>query len=415
MQKFVFFCERYGIALIPLCLILLACGLWPEMELLVPSLPDMKRVFDVQDSHIQQLLTVNFVGFLIGVLIAGPLCDSAGRKTVLLFGAIGYLLASLASALTTDFTLLMGCRFFQGLFMTGPVIAGSVLLLEATSGVKQVFWMSLGNSAVTFCMAAAPLVGSWINSDFGYKGNLWGILLLGFVGILPSLFFVSESLHEDKKKRLNLFLLFKGYMTLLKDWRFISLAVPICSLAAAYWIYVAISALYIVDHLGIPASSFGRYQGPIVGFFSLVSLCSSKLMQRFGLIRCLKGGVALMATGCFLLFGMSLLSLEHALYTTLFMMLFVGGMAPVCSLLFPQSVAHLPSELQGNAQAMINAIRLLFASTGTFILGFVYSGPLLPVSCMLLLIFLMSVCLLWKGRKFIEENQQNSHIIGGGH
>ncbi len=413
MKKFMLFCEKYGIALIPICLILLGCGLWPEMELLVPSLPDMKRALDVHDSQIQQLLTVNFMGFLIGVLIAGPLCDSLGRRAVLIVGALCYLISSFVSAIAPDFLTLMIARFFQGLTMTGPVIAGSVLILEATSGVKQIFWMSLSNSAITFCMAAAPIVGAWINTGFGYHGNLWCIFILGIVGITPALFFVPESLEDHKKRPFHVSLLFKGYLSLLKNWRFLCFAIPMCSLAAAYWIYVGISALYMVDYLHIPESSFGRYQGPIVGCFSIVSLCASKLLNRFGLIPCLKGGAISMLVGCTSLLIMSLMGWDHAICTTVFMMIFVGGMSPVCSLLFPYSMSHLPSELQGNAQAMINAIRLFFASLGTFILGFIYTGPLLPVAVMLFLILVLSLSLLWVGREFLKEEVSSGPMMGG--
>jgi DHA1 family bicyclomycin/chloramphenicol resistance-like MFS transporter len=262
-------------------------------------------------------------------------------------------------------------------------------------------------------MAAAPIIGSWINTGYGYQGNLWSIFILGLVGIVPSFFFVSESLQENKKRPFRPSLLFKGYIALLKDWRFVCLAVPMCALAAAYWIYVGVSALYMVDYLGIPASSFGRYQGPIVGCFSVVSLGASRLLQSFGLVRCIKIGTVSMVSGCLLLLGMSLLSKDSAVCTTLFMMLFVGGMAPICSLLFPYSMGHLPAELQGNAQAMIQAIRLFFASIGTFLLGFVYSGPLLPVALMLFIVLLVSCFFLWKGRTFMKEGEITGPIMGG--
>lgn len=393
----------FGAAFIPFCLILLGCGLWPEMELLVPSFPDMKRFFDVNDGQIQQLLTTNFCGFLMGVLLAGPLCDSIGRRPVLLYGAISYLLASCLAAVATQFPVLMLARFLQGVTMTGPMIAGGVILVEVTSGAQQVFWMSLANSAVTFCMAAAPIVGSWVNTAFGFHGNLWAIVVLAVIGSSPSLFFVKESLVEEKKKTLRLFSLLNGYWTLLRDWRFMSLAVPICALAAAYWIYVGVSALYMVDYLGLPASHFGRYQGPIVGCFSVVSLSSSWLMKRFGLKRCIKWGVLAMFVGALSVFTMSLLAIKSAISTTVLMMIFAGGMAPVCSLLFPYSLNHLPADLQGNAQALIQALRLFMASLGAFVLGFVYKGPLLPVAIILLVALFGSTVLLYLGRKFIGD------------
>ncbi len=403
MQKLFPSMGQLSVVLIPFCLILLGCGLWPEMELLVPSFPDMKRFFDVNDGQIQQLLTTNFCGFLIGVLFAGPLCDSIGRRPVLVYGAITYLLVSCLSALATSFPLLMLARFLQGLSMTGPMIAGCVLLLEVTAGARQVFWMSLSNSAVTFCMAAAPIVGSWVNASFGFQGNLWAIVILGCVGVLPSLFFVKETMAEEKKKPLRFSSLINGYWLLLRDWRFMSLALPICGLAAAYWIYVGVSALYMVDYLALPASHFGRYQGPIVGCFSVISLGSGWLLKRLGLMRCIKWSLILMFVGGLSVFVMSLLAIKSALATTILMMVYVGGMAPLCSLLFPYCLNHLPSDLQGNAQALIQALRLFMASLGASILGFVYKGPLLPVAILLLFALCGSTILLYMGRRFIGD------------
>ena len=192
-----------------------------------------------------------------------------------------------------------------------------------------------------------------------------------------------------------------------------SFAIPICALAAACFNYVGVRASYMVDYLGIPKSTFGRYQGPIVGCFSIVSLSASKLLQRFGLMSCIKAGVFFMSVGCLLLLSMSIFRLDHALCTTLFMMLFAGGMAPVCSLLFPYSVAHLPSELQGCSQALIQALRLFFTSVGTFTLAFVYKGPLLPVALILFVVLVGSVFMLWCARAFMKEQVDSGMMVSG--
>ncbi len=413
MRSYVSRLKLNSASLFPFYLLALACSLWPELELLVPSFPSMKLVFDVDDGQIQQLLSVNFFGFLVGVLFAGPLCDSVGRRVVMSYGMLGYLLASFAAVMATDFSFLMVARFFQGVLMTGPVVAGGVILLEVTSGASQVFWMAISSSAITFCMAMGPIVGAWINDSFGYSGNLWSIFILGLTCSLPALLFVPESLAAEKRTRLRLPMLLKGYWTLLCDWQFMCFALPMCLLSGAYWVYVGVSALFLVDHLGLPAASFGSYQGPIVGSFSIVSLSSSWLLRRFGLMRMVKVGVFLMFVGCLPLFVMSVVGFESAKLTTFFMMLFVGGMAPVCSTLFPISLNHLPPELQGNGQAFIHALRMLFASIGTFILGFVYKGPLLPVMCILLVMLIPSAVSLWLGRKFLVNPVEGFKNVGG--
>jgi len=138
MRRFVLFCERFGIAIVPFALIVLGCGFWPEMEILVPSLPDMRHAFGAAEAEIAQLLTVNFVGFLLGVLFVGPLCDSWGRKKLLIISVLVYLVASVVCALSQGLMLLMVARFVQGMAMTGPVVAGAVLMMESVRGPRMI-------------------------------------------------------------------------------------------------------------------------------------------------------------------------------------------------------------------------------------------------------------------------------------
>jgi MFS family permease len=144
MQHFLLWARRLPLA--PLALTLLGASLWPEMELLVPSLPAMKNHFGVSEGEIQQLLSTNFIGFLCGIFLAGPLCDSLGRKRVCIWGALLFLLASLGAALSGDFFGLMLARFLQGLTVTAPIIAGSALLMELSSGRGQIYWMSMSSA-----------------------------------------------------------------------------------------------------------------------------------------------------------------------------------------------------------------------------------------------------------------------------
>ncbi len=397
----------------PLCLILLSASLWPEMELLVPSLPAMKDAFGVTDGEIQQLLTANFVGFLCGVLLAGALCDSWGRKKTILWGMFFYLSASLAAAWAESFSLLMAARFIQGLAVSGPIIAGGAMIMDTTAGPNQVTWMTLSMASITVCMAIAPLLGAWINVEYGFRGNLWAIFWMGLIGILPIILLVPETLPVEKRKKLRLRPLVKGYLFVLQSRRFMSFAIAFCSLAAAYWIYSGVSALYMVDYLHMDQALFGKYQGPIVAAFSFASLTISWFYKRWGLHRCLWGGFFLMLLGTTVLLTLAILRIENAVLTTIFMMCFAAGMVPANSLLFISALNGLPEDLQGSAQSMVQGLRLFIASLGTGILGLVYTGPFLPVAVILFITFAGSSVLLWTSRRWLVED--TSQPVGGGH
>lgn len=403
-----------SIPVAPLCLIFLASSLWPEMELLVPSLPAMKVAFGVTDGEIQQLLTANFVGFLCGVLLAGALCDSWGRKKTILWGMALYLCASAFAIWAGDFSLLMGARFMQGLAVTAPIVAGSALLMDLTAGPGQIAWISFSTAMITICMAVAPLVGAWINVRFGFQGNLWAIFLMGLFGVIPMLA-VPETLPPEKRKALRLRPLILGYSAIIRNTRFMTLSVAMCVLAAAYWIYSGVSALYMVDFLHMDQALFGNYQAPIVGAFACFSLCINWFYKRWGLFPCLKAGIFSMCLGTVTLLTLALVGIEDARLTTIFMMCFVAGMVPVNSLLIPSAINQLPVDLQGSGQSMIQGLRLFIASLGTGLLGIVYQGPFLPVAMILFTAFACGSFLIWIGRSYIEDSPDNNQVIGGGH
>lgn len=396
----------------PLALICLGASLWPELELLVPSLPAMKEYFGVSQGEIQQLLSWNFAGFLCGILLAGPLCDSLGRKKVCLLGGLFFIAASYWAASCSSFAGLSCARFLQGLAVTAPIIAGSALLLELTSGRRQIFWMSISSAAITLCMAGAPILGSWINGLFGFQGNLWAIFLAGVLGIIPVVFLVPESLPKEKRVNLDMKTIARGYWQLLKNRQFMGMSIIIAGLPAAYWVYTGVSSLYLVDYLRLDPALFGTYQGPIVGTFAILSISISWINKRFGLKACLIMGFWIMLVGATALVALALFQVESALLTTIFMMCFVGGMVPVNSLLFPSALNLLPHELQGSGQSMIQALRLLISTIGTVILSAVYEGPFLPVALILALLFAACSWLLWRMRHVLTA-PSSGHIAMG--
>jgi DHA1 family bicyclomycin/chloramphenicol resistance-like MFS transporter len=404
MKGFCFRAKAWPLA--PISLIILGASLWPEMELLVPSLPAMKAHFGVSEGEIQKLLSMNFFGFLTGILIVGPLCDSLGRKAVCLFGGIFFLLSSLMAPLCDDFMWLTVARFLQGLTVTAPIIAGSALLLEL-SGKRIFFWMSISSAVITMCMAGAPLVGSYINATFGFKGNLWAIFISATLGLLPVLFWVPESLPKERRIALKTKVVAKSYWQIFRNRSFLGMSFVVASLPAAYWVYTGVSSLYLVDYLKLDAALYGSYQGPIVGTFAVLSLGISWINKKIGMTKCLLAGFSIMAIGCGVLLALALLEVESAILTTIFMMLFVGGMVPANSLLFPSALKNLPQELQGSGQSVLQALRLLVASAGTFTLSSVYHGPFLPVALLLVGIFIMAAMLLWRMRHLIISDPEH--------
>jgi MFS family permease len=281
-----------------------------------------------------------------------------------------FLLASALVSMSDSLELMIIARFLQGFFVTAPIIGGITMLFELTKKDEQVFWMSISSTSITCAIASAPIVGTIINETCGFRGNLWAILVAGMIAIIPVYAVVPETLGKKKRTAIDTKNVLKNYWAILTNREFMSLAAAVSAPVAGYWVYAGASSLYLIDYVGVSSSSFGVYQGSITGTFAIVSLGFSFLHKRFGARMCMWAG-------------------------------FFGN-----NLLFPRAIQHLPQNLQGSGQSIIQSLRLSLSAIGTVFLGLTYQGPFLPIAIFLLLMFLMSSLLIWQSRADLAGAQQ---------
>ncbi len=59
-----------------------------EIDLFVPSFPEIQTIFNISTFEVELLLGVNFIGHCITSLIVGNLGDRFGRKAIIIIGLI---------------------------------------------------------------------------------------------------------------------------------------------------------------------------------------------------------------------------------------------------------------------------------------------------------------------------------------
>jgi len=75
----------------------------------------LKEVFHLSNSGLGFTVAIALIGTIVGALCAGKLTDMFGRKKMLLAIGILYVLGALGTALTSDHTIFMICRFLGGI------------------------------------------------------------------------------------------------------------------------------------------------------------------------------------------------------------------------------------------------------------------------------------------------------------
>ena len=157
------------------------------------SLPEIGRSLRAQPAASALILSLFMVGFAVGQMTFGPLCDRFGRRSALLIGCGVFALAAIGCAATPSIQVLVAWRFLQGIgAAAGPVISLAIIRDAFTGSAARKRFAYVGVVA-TLAPIVAPTLGSFVSSSAGWRAvfcflAVGGILLILVAGVASSLF-----------------------------------------------------------------------------------------------------------------------------------------------------------------------------------------------------------------------------------
>lgn len=147
------------IALVALAMSLVAMSI----DSMLPALGDIAADLGARDPNDRQLvLTAFFAGLTVGLLVYGPISDSAGRKPAMYAGVGLFILGGLICAVTSDFTLMIAGRVLQGFGAAGPRIVAIAMVRDLHGGRSMARVMSFVMAIFILVPILAPSIGQAI-------------------------------------------------------------------------------------------------------------------------------------------------------------------------------------------------------------------------------------------------------------
>jgi len=163
--------------LLPFLLILSLIAKFIEIDISVPSFPDIVRYFNVSEGTIQLTIAYNFLGFCIGGLFFGPLSECYGRRRIMIIGNTLLLIGAVGCVFAPSVFSLLIFRFIQGIGASTSVVVFAIVA-DSYQGDKAIKFIGIMNSVLTVVMAIAPVLGSFINEIVGWRGNYATVAIL---------------------------------------------------------------------------------------------------------------------------------------------------------------------------------------------------------------------------------------------
>lgn len=255
-----------------------------SIDAVLPALGFMANDFGTSGSEIQLVITILFVGFVLGQIIFGPLSDRFGRLPSIYAGIILFILGCLITITAQSLELALLGRFIQGIGVSGPRIMVSALVRDCYSGRSMARIMSFVATIFMITPILAPMLGQvmlWLGP--------WQIIFAMYIVIAIILCLwvrlrLDETLIKENRNSIQMKSLWQSFVGILTNR--ISCGYTIVSgftfggflgyLSSSQWLF---QEIYQVGE------AFPIYFGALVLPNLVSSLINAKLVIKWGMFR----------------------------------------------------------------------------------------------------------------------------------
>lgn len=342
----------------------------------LPSLPAISRYFLMPDAATQLTLTIYLLGFSLSQLIYGPLSDAYGRRTVMLYGIVIFLLGSLSCALATSPAILLWSRLIAGVGAGCCGVLNRAIASDCFKGAEFSKAWSYTTTTLVLTLIIAPVLGGYVQDAVGWRGNF--ILATLFVASLLFILlkFLPETRPAGAVTAFNLRSIMPIYYRILLSRKFMLCTLCYTLAFSGLIIYFQVSPLLYINVFGLSSTQYGFSSLVIAGCYLTGGLLVNKLsplmsMHRLlfvGTLLLIGGGVAMVIATVFTHINLLAVLLPAAIYV-------LGA-----RIIIPNAIAGSMGEfrhLSGSSSALIGCIQMLGSSCiSLLITNFNYKTPL---------------------------------------
>lgn len=374
----------------PFLLIFSAVSAAIEIELSLPSFPDIARAFGVSEEVIEGTISLNFLGFCISALFYGPLSDRFGRRPVLLFGTVLFLIGSLSCSLAPTIEMILVSRFIQGLGAAGSFVIVFTMISDAYKDNEATHWIGMLNSILTATMALSPILGGYLNLWFGWSSCYTFVAFMTAIQLTLLYFYLPET---RKGQPVQFQAVIKDYRQLLSSYKFLQSSFVPTLLAGGYMAFVSVIPFLYRDELGMSLTQFSWHQAAVISSFSLFSYYANRIAGFFGDVKAALVGsfLSVIAT-----IGLVLIAIfDHipsVFLITPLMCLFAASCAIPFAIVFSASLSVIPDK-NGPASSLLMSMRTLLCAVTVQFAGNMYNGTLFSTAAIVATCCLVSFSL----------------------
>ena len=349
------------------------------IDMYLPAFPQMAKDLGVETGTVQLTLSVFMGGVSIGQAFYGPLVDRWGRRGPLLVGMVAFSLAAIGCAMANSIGSLLGWRLAMALGGSASMVIPRAVVrdlfeTQESARVYSLLMLILGVSPIL-----APTLGGQLLAFMGWRAIFVMLAVIG-AGISAAVMWgLPETLHKEYRVKGGVGLALKTYWQLLRDRRFLPLALATGCTLGVILTYLSGSSFVFMELYHLNAQQYAY----VFGFNAVGLIVASQINQRL-LRRYTPRQVLSVAFVVNALAGMTLAALGATgaggmwgLIALLFVCL------SCCGIIFPNVAALIMEpfgEVAGSASALLGTVQFGVAAGMGALVGVFHNGTSVPMT-----------------------------------
>ncbi|MEU6201692.1 multidrug effflux MFS transporter [Streptomyces sp. NPDC047061] len=225
-------------------------------DMYVPGFPALGKALGASSSAVQLTMTAFLAGLVVGQLVIGPLSDGLGRRRLLMAGAAGFVLCSVACAAAPDIAALTGARFLQGVAGAAGMVLARAVLTDRFHGPELPRYFAVLSQVIGVAPIVAPVLGGAVLAVSTWRAVFAVLAVLGVLLLLAVVRAVPESLPPERRHRGGLAGTFRAMGALLAARTFMGYVLVVALVSAALFAYVSGSSFVFEDLHGVSSTTY---------------------------------------------------------------------------------------------------------------------------------------------------------------
>ncbi len=252
-------------------------------DMMLPALEIIGKDLNVANANDPQLIISSlFLGLAVGNILAGPLSDSYGRKPVIYFGYLVFVLGCVLSLIATDLTLMLVGRVLQGFGAAFPRIVTLALVRDLYEGRAMARIMSIVMAVFIIVPAISPAIGQGILLISHWRHMFTFLMIMAILTFIWFALRQRETLSLKARRKLSLTGILSGIKECISIRAALGYTISAGLIFGAFLGYLSSAQQIFQVAFGV-GELFPIYFGSAALSIGLASVINSKLVIKHGM------------------------------------------------------------------------------------------------------------------------------------